>query len=61
MRGLLYVWCIYFTKQNNRTAPIMIKLTHIDSILQIPTTQLAKMSIDPKFVALTADVLKLFL
>ena len=26
-------------------------------ILQIPTTQLAKMIIDPKFVELTADVL----
>ena len=26
-----------------------------------PTTQLAKMSIDPKFVELTADVLEIFL
>ena len=26
--------------------------------LQVPTTQLAKMSIDPKFVELTADVLE---
>ena len=31
------------------------------SILQVPTTQLAKMSIDPKFVELTADVLEIFL
>ena len=30
------------------------------SILQIPTAQLAKMSIDPKLVELTAGVLKLF-
>ena len=29
-------------------------------ILQVPTTQLAKMSIDPKFVELTADVLEKF-
>ena len=31
------------------------KLTR-DSIPQVPTTQLAKMSIDPKFVELAADV-----
>ena len=30
-------------------------------MLQVPTTQLAKMSIDPKFVELTADVLEIFL
>ena len=30
------------------------------SILQVPTTQLAKMSIDLTFVELTADVLKIF-
>ena len=29
--------------------------------VQVPTTQLAKMSIDPKFVELTADVLEIFL
>ena len=28
--------------------------------VQVPTTQIAKMSIDPKFVELTADVLKIF-
>ena len=28
---------------------------------KVPTTQLAKMSIDPKFVELTADVLEIFL
>ena len=43
-------------KQNNMTPPIMKKLTNI-----VPTTQLAKMSIDPKFVELTADVLEIFL
>ena len=32
--------------------------THPHSILQVPTTQLAKMSIDPKFVELTADVVR---
>ena len=35
--------------------------THPHSILQVPTTQLANMSIDPKFVELTADVLEIFL
>ena len=35
--------------------------THPHSILQVPTTQLAKMSIDPKFVELTADVLEILL
>ena len=36
---------------------------HRRSILQVPTTQLAKMSIDPKFVKLKADVhvLEIFL
>ena len=43
------------------TPPIMKKLTHIRSILQVPTTQLANMSIDPKFVELTADVLEILL
>ena len=35
------------------------KLTHI-VYFQVPTTQLAKMSMDPKFVELTADVLEMF-
>ena len=34
--------------------------THPYSLLQEPTTQLAKMSIDLKFVELTADVLEIF-
>ena len=38
-----------------------MKKTHPHSILQVPTTQLAKMSIDPKIVELTADVLEIFL
>ena len=37
-----------------------MKKTHPHSILQVQTTQLAKMSIDPKFVELTADVLEVF-
>ena len=32
--------------------------THSYSILRVPTTQLAKMSIDLKFVKLTADILE---
>ena len=43
-------------KKKNRTPPKK-KLTHIG--LGLPTTQLAKMSIDPKFVELTADVLEI--
>ena len=35
--------------------------THIVYLLQVPTTQLANMSIDPKFVELTADVLEIVL
>ena len=42
-----------------RTLPVK-KKTHPHSILQVPTTQVEKMSIDPKFVELTADVLNLF-
>ena len=34
--------------------------THPYSILQVPTTQLANMSIGLKFVELTADVLEFF-
>ena len=41
--------------------PFRYEKTHPHSILQVPTTQLAKMSIDPKFVELTADVLELFI
>ena len=33
----------------------------IGIVLQVPTTQREKMSIDPKFVELTADVLEIFL
>ena len=43
-----------------RTPPIKKIFTHI-SILEVPTTQLAKMSIDPKFVELTADVVKMYI
>ena len=35
--------------------------THPHSILRVPTTQLAKMNIDLKFVELTADVLEHYL
>ena len=39
--------------------PLPIK-THPHSTLQVPTTQLATMSIDLKFVELTADALEIF-
>ena len=42
-----------------KIGPLLIK-THPQSILQVPTTQLAKVSIDLKFVELTADVLEIF-
>ena len=46
----------------NKNPPIKVKkLTHMISLFQVPTTQLAKMSIDPKFVELTADVLRIIL
>ena len=43
-----------------KIGPLPIK-THPSSLLQVPTTQLAKMSIDLKFVELTAGVLDIFL
>ena len=42
-----------------KIGPLPIK-THPYSILPVPTTQLAKMSIDLEFVELTADVLEVF-
>ena len=45
--------------KKNKTPPIK-KKTHPHSILQVPTTQLAKMSVDPKFAELTPDVLQIF-
>ena len=47
----------YHCYSGQRIGPLPIK-THPYSILQVPTTQLAKMSIDLKFVELTADVLE---
>ena len=44
----------FFTKQYD---PSHYKKTHPHRILQVPTTQLANMSIDSKFVELKADVL----
>ena len=44
---------------DNKIGPLPTK-THPFSILQVPTTQLAKMSIGLKFVELTADVLEIF-
>ena len=35
------------------------RLNKPHSVSQVPTTQLAKRSIDPKFVELTADVLEI--
>ena len=37
------------------------RYTQLNRKLQVPTTQLAKVSFDPKFVELTADVLEMFL
>ena len=48
----------HYSEQEKRSLRIK---THSYSILQVPTTQLAKMSIDLKFVELTADVLEIFL
>ena len=56
-RIYIYVF-VFLTEQYD---PSHYEKTHPHSILQLPTTQLAKMSIDPKFVELTADVLEIFL
>ena len=54
---ILVFMCVFFsTKQYD---PSHYAKTHPHSILQVPTTQLAKISIDPKFVELTADVLEI--
>ena len=52
----IYV-CLFLTEQND---PSHYEKTHPHSTLQAPTTQRAKMSIDPKLVELTADVLEMF-
>ena len=54
---LVYICVCFLTKQCD---PSHYVNTHPHSILQVPTTQLAKMSIDPKSVELTADVLEIF-
>ena len=43
-----------------RPLPLSEKI-HPHSILQLPPTKLAKMSIDPKFVELTADAVRIIL
>ena len=54
---LVLICVFFFTKQYD---PSHYEKTHPQSILQVPTTQLANMSIDPKFVELTADVVEIF-
>ena len=48
------------TNGEQEIGPLLLIITHPCSILQVPTTQLAKMSIDLNFVELTADVLEIF-
>ena len=56
------IYCIYvFVFLTEQYDSSHYEKTHQHSILQVPTTQLAKMSIDPKFVELTADDLGIFL
>ena len=52
--------CTRIKKKITGPLPISEK-NHPHSILQVPTTQLAKVSIDPKFVEATADVVTIFL
>ena len=47
----------FLTKQYD---PSHYEKTHPHSILQVSTTQLAKISIDPKFDELTADAFEIF-
>ena len=53
-----YTCVCFLTEQYD---PSHYEKTHPHSTLQVPTTQLANMSVDPKFVELTADVLEIFL
>ena len=53
----VYTNTYHYSGQKIRPLPIK---THPYTTLQVPTTQLAKMSIDVKFVELTADVLEIF-
>ena len=53
----IYIYIFFF---NKIVGPLPLRKTHPHSILQVPTTQLANMSIDPKFVELTADVFEIF-
>ena len=59
---IVYSYIVYvFVLSPEQYDPSHYAKTHPHSILQVPTTQLAKMSIDPKFVELTAYVLEIFL
>ena len=58
---LVYMCLNVFVFLTEQYDPSHYDKTHPHSILQVPTTQLAKMSIDPKFVELTANVLEIFL
>ena len=55
--ALLYRW--YLGRFTRWCTGACLHVQYI--VVQVPTTQLAKMSIDPKFVELTADILKIFL
>ena len=57
--GYIYVLHVFVFQQYDPSH--YEKLTQTHGILQVPTTQLAKMRIDPKFVELTADILEIFL
>ena len=56
--------CVFFAIRHRHGMVLATRrqINHLEKlahrvILQVPTTQLVKMSIDPKFVELTADVL----
>ena len=55
------IYICVFVFSTEQYDPSHYEKTHPHSILPVPTTQLANMSIDSKFVELTADVLEIFL
>ena len=55
-------YCLKYIPGIFYTGPLPLgEKIHPHSILQVPPKQLAKMSIDPNFVELTADVVRIYL
>ena len=59
-RNYTYYTGLEHRRTTEQYDPSHYEKTQPHSILQVPTTQLAKISIGPKFVELTAVVLEIF-